>query len=100
MPTARLDREVDTPGGRRTVAEGLMFPAADLAVHAWDVATAAGQALDLPPELRAHVLATCEQVPEHVLRSPGRFGPVREASADADETTRLMAWLGRDIGPR
>lgn len=96
VPTAPLDQEADSPQGRRTVAEGLRFPAADLAVHAWDVGAATGQHVELPDELRAHVVATCEQVPEDVLRSPGRFGPERQAPAGADETTKLMAWLGRE----
>ena len=93
--TAPLEREMDSPQGRRSVADGLRFPAADLAVHAWDVAAAAGRHVELPEELRAHVVATCQQVPEDVLRSPGRFGPARQAPTGADETTKLMAWLGR-----
>jgi uncharacterized protein (TIGR03086 family) len=95
MRTAELDREVDTPHGRRTVAEALAFPAADLAVHAWDVADATRQTLQLPRKLLAHVMATCEQVPKNVLRDPDLFGPVHQAPADADNTTKLMAWLGR-----
>jgi uncharacterized protein (TIGR03086 family) len=94
--TAELHREVDTPHGRRTIAEALAFPAADLAVHAWDVADATGQTLQLPRELLSHVVATCEQVPEHVLRGPDLFGPAQQAPADADNTTKLMAWLGRE----
>jgi len=93
---APLDRELDSPQGRRTVADGLRFPAADLAVHAWDIGEAIGRRVQLPDDLRAHVVATCERVPEDVLRSPGRFGPERQAPADADETTKLMAWLGRE----
>lgn len=53
----------------------------------------------LPPELLAHVAATSQQVPEEVLRGPDRFGPARRAPPGADETTSLMAWLGRDTAP-
>lgn len=91
-----LTRVLDSPSGKRTVAEGLRFPAADLAVHAWDVATATGQRLQLSDELLAHIMSTSQQVPEDVLRGPDLFGPARQAPADADDTLELMAWLGRD----
>ena len=35
-----LERVVDTPMGRRSVRDGLRFPAADLFLHAWDIAAA------------------------------------------------------------
>jgi hypothetical protein len=69
--------------------------AADLAVDPWDVADATGQTLQRPRELLSHVVATGEQVPEHVLRGPDLFGPAQQAPADADNTTKLMAWLGQ-----
>ena len=65
-------------------------------MHAWDVAHSTNRPLTLPPEVLAHVVHTCEQVPEEVLRGPGLFGPARPVAEDADDTTRLMAWLGRD----
>jgi uncharacterized protein (TIGR03086 family) len=81
--------------GRRTVAEALAFPTTDLVVHAWDVARATGQQLQLSDELLAYVVHTATRVPETVLRRPGLFGPPQPVAEDADETSRLMAWLGR-----
>jgi uncharacterized protein (TIGR03086 family) len=95
--TADLARATETPRGRGTVAEALAFPAADLAVHAWDVAHASRWHLLLPDELLAHVVHTAEQVPEEVLRGPGLFGPAQPVADDAGDTTRLMAWFGRDL---
>lgn len=97
--SADLGQPTDAMHGRRTVAEALAFPIADLAVHAWDIAHATQQQLQLPDVLLAHVVHTCAQVPEEVLRGPGLFGPVQAAPDDADDTTRLMAWLGRETRP-
>lgn len=96
VKTADLSQASDTPRGRRTVAEALAFPTADLVVHAWDIAHATRQHLLLPDDLLAHVVHTSEQVPEETLRGPGLFGPIQPVADDADDTTRLMAWLGRD----
>lgn len=96
VQTADLSQAAGTSGGGRTVAEALAFPTADLVVHAWDIAHATRQQLLLPDELLAHVAHTCEQVPEEKLRGPGLFGPAQTVDDDADDTTRLMAWLGRD----
>lgn len=87
---------VKTANLSQVTAEALAFPAADLVVHAWDIAHATRQQLLLPDELLAHVAHTCEQVPEEKLRGPGLFGPAQTVGDDADDTTRLMAWLGRD----
>ncbi len=97
--SADLGQPTDAMHGRRTVAEALAFPIADLAVHAWDIAHATRQRLQLPDILLAHVAHTCAQVPEEVLRGPGLFGPAQQASDDPDDTTRLMAWLGRNTRP-
>lgn len=96
--TADLSREIAMPRGRGTTAQALAFPTADLIIHAWDVAQATEQRIELPDELLAHVVATCEVVPEDTLRGPDLFAPAREAPDGADDTTLLMAWLGRYPG--
>ena len=57
--SADLGQPTDAMHGRRTVAEALAFPIADLAVHAWDIAHATQQQL---------------------------FGPAQAAPDDADDT--------------
>ena len=43
-----LSREVDSPTGRRSIGQGLSFPALDLYIHGWDIARSAGCDLALP----------------------------------------------------
>lgn len=45
-----LRNEMDTPAGRRSVADGLGLPAIDLFVHGWDLARCARQDVEICPE--------------------------------------------------
>lgn len=45
-----LERVVDTPMGRRSVRDGLRFPAADLFLHAWDIAAATDVSVSIPDD--------------------------------------------------
>ncbi|WP_040161083.1 TIGR03086 family metal-binding protein [Mobilicoccus massiliensis] len=93
--TADLDRVVPSPRGDVPLREALALPTADLAVHAWDLAASAGQDLELPSELRELVERLVRGMPEEILRSDQTFGPAVEPPAGANETARLMAFLGR-----
>ncbi|MHB1615356.1 MAG: maleylpyruvate isomerase family mycothiol-dependent enzyme, partial [Actinomycetes bacterium] len=46
-----LSRVVDSPMGRRSIGEGLSFPALDLFVHAWDLRRVVDADLDIPAEV-------------------------------------------------
>lgn len=92
-----MTREVDTAMGEQTLGEVLAVPIADLAIHAWDIAAGAGKKLELPRQLVAYIKDTMAAQPEENLRAPGLFGPAQPAPADATETEKLMAWLGRTI---
>lgn len=92
---ADLAQTRDTPAGPRSLADGLAFPVADLAVHACDVAAAAGHPLGLPDDLLAYTQAFVGSLPDDVLRRPDVFGPAVPAPADASPTTTLLAHLGR-----
>lgn len=91
-----LDREVDSPMGKRTIREGLSFPAVDLYIHGWDVAASVGEEVELPAEAIAFVHELFEKVPAEVSRRPGVFGDAREATAGASATEELIAWTGRE----
>lgn len=91
-----LERIVDSPGGGRSVREGLSFPAADLFVHAWDIARATEVTVAIPEEAVPFVRSLGELVPSEMMRSPGVFGPEVEVPDDASEVDRLLAWTGRD----
>ncbi len=93
-----LDREVDSPMGRRTIREGLSFPAVDLFIHGWDLAAATGQSVVIPAEAIAFTRAMFEHIPTEVARRPGVFGPRIDAPAGASDTDALIAFTGRDPG--
>ena len=70
------------------------FIAVDLVVHRWDLGTAAGLEITLPPDevvrLREHLAGMGD-----AMRGPGAFGPEVEPPEGADEQARLLAFLGR-----
>ena len=91
-----LKQEVDTPMGRRTVAEGLSFPAVDLFVHAWDLGRTAGIEVEIPPEAAEFTQEVLGRMPADQLRSPSVFAAEAEAAAGATPTEAYIAWTGRD----
>lgn len=105
MQAALDDREVaatafDGYFGPTTVEAVIdRFYTMDLIVHRWDVASVLG--------LRDHAALTSEEVAsvraalvglEAAMRSPGLFGPELPVADDADEQTRLLAYIGRAAG--
>jgi hypothetical protein len=52
---ADLTTVVDSPMGRRSIGEGLSFPAVDLFVHGWDLARSVGAEGVIPPEASPQV---------------------------------------------
>jgi len=91
-----LDAVRDTPMGRRTVEEGLAFPAIDLFVHAWDISTAAGRPIEVPEDVIAFAHHHIDPFPDEVKRGGRVFGPKVEARADATATEQFVAWTGRE----
>jgi uncharacterized protein (TIGR03086 family) len=69
----------------------------DVLVHTWDLAQASGQPVALPPDLVHGCFEWAKQREDH-LRSSGLIGPEQPAPAGAHEQTRLMAFLGRNVG--
>ena len=93
---ADLEQEMDTPMGRRTVADRLAFPAVDLYVHGWDIATAAGFAVEIPDEVIAFARNYIDALPEEMVRGAnGAFGPEVAPPVDATPTEAFIAWTGR-----
>jgi uncharacterized protein (TIGR03086 family) len=70
------------------------FLCMDLVVHGWDLARAAGLDDRIDPEDLARVSEQAGAFGD-MLRSPGAFGPEVEPPADADDQTKLLAFLGR-----
>ncbi len=85
--------------GPTTVQETVdRFYNLDLLVHRWDLAQATGlhtyATLD-PDELQT-VNGNVKNIPSEVMRTPGLFGPEVTPAPDADDTTKLMNFLGRN----
>ena len=94
---ADLDLEMDTPMGRRTVADRLAFPAIDLYVHAWDIGRAAGIQVEIPPDVIEFAHSYIDPFPADVVRGPnGAFGLEVPPPPDATPTEAFVAWTGRD----
>ena len=66
------------------------------ATHTWDLAKATGQPTELPSDLVAELDQAIKPM-DQMLRMPGVCGPAIEAPADASNTDKLMAFLGREI---
>lgn len=67
---------------------------ADVFMHTWDLARAAGAAYPEDPAYATQLLNGMRQM-EDVLRSSGHYGPAHPATSD-DPTNQLIAFIGRD----
>jgi len=93
-------REYTSPFGTSVFEQSVdQFLAADLTLHAWDLATATGVPLELDQAEVARLhegLTAAEARFGPAFRSSGTFGPAVEPPPDADATERLLAFTGRD----
>ena len=93
---ADLDLEMDTPMGKRTVADRLAFPAIDLFVHAWDIGDATGVPVEVPADVIAFAHSYIDPLPDEAIRGAnGAFGREVEPPPDATPTDAFIAWTGR-----
>jgi uncharacterized protein (TIGR03086 family) len=91
-----LSREMDSPAGRRSVGDGLSFPALDLYIHGWDIAKSGGIDLVIPAEAIEFAHAVIDPVPAERVRNGRVFAAERPAPADATASEAFLAWTGRD----
>lgn len=97
---AVADREEDAgPPGRLTFAAAVdMTVTPDVLVHTWDLARAAGLDETLDPDEVARQMAGIRAMPPEVdaaMRDSGHYGAKVDVAPDADEQTRLLAFMGR-----
>lgn len=71
------------------------FYTTDVFMHTWDLARAAGCSPDLDRSFAAGVLVGLEEM-DQILRDSGQYGPAVPVGADADDVTKLAAFIGRD----
>lgn len=87
--------ERDTPMGPKTFEDAVdMICTPDVLVHTWDLARATGLDETLDAEEVHRFVASMEPL-DDVLRQSGHYGPRVAVGDDADEQTRLIAFLGR-----
>ncbi len=93
----RLDEEFAHPrAGTMTVGTAIdMLITPDVFMHSWDLARATGQPVVLDADYAAGLLAGLEGI-EEMIRASGHYGQRVSVDADADVTTRLIAFIGRD----
>lgn len=77
-----LTREVDSPAGRRSIGQGLSFPAVDLFVHGWDLARSSSRDVEIPEEAIEFTHRALDGFPPEQVRSPRVFGAAVELPAD------------------
>jgi uncharacterized protein (TIGR03086 family) len=93
-------REFDGPPGRMSVEQSIdMIVTGDLLVHTWDLARSTGldETLDAT---EVHRMLEGVEPYDEVLRSSGQYGPRIMVDDDADETTKLIAFMGRNPAAR
>ena len=93
-----LTAVVDSPRGRRTLGEGLSFPAVDLFIHAWDVARSVGGDVVIPADVIQFAHAVFGPIPARQMRSPGIFADAVTAPPPSTLSEEFIAWTGRDPG--
>jgi uncharacterized protein (TIGR03086 family) len=85
------------PPGRLRVDTAIdLLVVGDVLVHTWDLAAATGQRVELDAEV-VHDMYVGLQPMDELLRSSGHYGPKVVVADDEDETTQLLAFVGRDV---
>jgi uncharacterized protein (TIGR03086 family) len=88
-------QEYDMPMGRMSVERAVdMIVTNDVFLHTWDLARATGLDETLDPGEVHRMLEGMEPWDE-ALRQSGEYGPRVEVPDDADEQTKLIAFIGR-----
>ncbi|MEE4024245.1 maleylpyruvate isomerase family mycothiol-dependent enzyme [Gordonia sp. PKS22-38] len=94
-PTAD-DTFVHPMAGEHRLADAVdRFYTADVFMHTWDLAVAAGRTATLDPEFARELLDGMVGI-EDLLRSSGQYGQAVPVSEDADAVTKLVGFIGRD----
>ncbi len=89
-------RTIESPFGPQSLADTIdMIVVGDVFIHTWDLARAAGLDESLDADQVQRMLDSMGSIPDEVLRSGGMFGPRIDVADDADDQTKLLAFVGR-----
>lgn len=91
----KMEGTAKLPFGEFPAAFALQLPAMDMVVHGWDLAKATGQEVDWDGGLVAETRAFCEATFTTAEFRGNDFAPAVEVDGDADDLSRLVAFLGR-----
>jgi uncharacterized protein (TIGR03086 family) len=92
---AVADAQRSTRMGHSSFAQQFdMIGTSDVLLHTWDLARATGLDETLDPD-EVHRMFVGMQPMDEILRSSGHFGPRVAVPDDADEQTKLIAFIGR-----
>ncbi len=102
-----VQRRLDDPEGASATFQGFSgestfeeatdrFLCADLVVHRWDLARSQGQDVTLDAEDMARIHEGMAPLADQ-MRGPGAFGPEVQVAPDADQQTKFLAFLGRQV---
>ena len=102
-----MQRRLDDPEGASATFQGFSgestfeaatdrFLCADLVVHRWDLARSQGQDVTLDAEDMARIHEGMAPLADQ-MRGPGAFGPEVQVAPDADQQTKFLAFLGRQV---
>ena len=89
-----LEREDKYWFGRMDMATFVSYVQWDPLTHAWDIATATGVEVDLPPEL-CRISYDLIGAKAEMFRQTGRIGPPVKVSENASIVDRYLALVGR-----
>ncbi len=87
---------VESPAGKRTIGDGLSFPALDLFIHGWDLARSVGKDVVIPAEVIEFAQVIFAPIPSDQMRSSRIFAAALAPPSDATSTEEFIAWTGRD----
>jgi uncharacterized protein (TIGR03086 family) len=91
----RLEGDRTYPFGIFPAAAGLMINVGEVAVHAWDLASATGQTFEIDQEVAQATIDFYTPLPLNSYREGGVFGPEITVPATASAADRLVGLLGR-----
>jgi uncharacterized protein (TIGR03086 family) len=95
-----MEKPVQLPFGQFPGEAFMGLATTDHLVHAWDLARATGQSLDVDEDHAAAVLAGAQASIPDAFRGPdgqAPFGPATPCDASAPAADRLAAFLGREV---
>jgi uncharacterized protein (TIGR03086 family) len=92
-----LDKTVSLGRMQLPGSAALALATADHLTHAWDLARATGQTLEVPEELADFALTSWQQMIQPPMRDGTMFGVEQQAGAGASTMDRVAAFTGRTV---